>query len=67
MNTITTLLTEAEVADFLGKSTITLARWRREGYGPSFVRVGRSPRYQREALSDFMRVNSIAPGGHIAT
>ncbi|WP_410052788.1 helix-turn-helix transcriptional regulator [Bradyrhizobium sp. SZCCHNPS2010] len=63
----TILLTETEVASFLGKSTITLARWRREGYGPSFVRVGRSPRYQREALSDFMRANSIVPGGHTTT
>ena len=28
------LLTEAEVAGVLGKSTITLARWRREGTAP---------------------------------
>lgn len=62
----TVLLNEAEVADFLGKSVITLARWRREGYGPSYVRVGRSPRYTRESLSEFMRTNSILPGGRPA-
>ena len=61
MNTI--LLTEAEVAKLLGKSIITLARWRREGYGPVAARVGRSPRYTRESLATFMRANSIAPGG----
>jgi hypothetical protein len=60
------LLTEAEVAHFLGKSTITLGRWRREGYGPEWVRVGRSPRYSRQSLSAFMRANSIRPGGKSA-
>lgn len=59
------LLTESEVADFLGKSIITMARWRREGCGPAFVRVGRSPRYRREDLSAFMQANRIAPGGAI--
>jgi predicted site-specific integrase-resolvase len=59
----TNLLTEAEVADFLGKSVITLARWRREGYGPAYLRVGRSPRYQREALAAFTQANSIRLGG----
>lgn len=62
----TNLLTEADVAAFLGKSIITLARWRREGYGPVFVRVGRSPRYTREALASFMQANSILPGGRAA-
>ncbi|MBT1516171.1 helix-turn-helix domain-containing protein [Bradyrhizobium sp. SRL28] len=57
------LLTEAEVSDFLGKSVITLARWRREGYGPAYVRIGRSPRYRREDLALFMQANCIAPGG----
>lgn len=61
------LLTEAEVADFLGKSTITLARWRREGYGPKALRVGRSPRYTRESLGEFMNANGIRPGGRQVT
>ncbi|MEH2626085.1 putative site-specific integrase-resolvase [Bradyrhizobium sp. AZCC 1719] len=61
------LLTEAEVADFLGKSVITLARWRREGYGPAYVRIGRSPRYRREDLALFMQANSIVPGGASAS
>lgn len=60
------LLTEAEVAYFLGKSIITLSRWRREGHGPEYIRVGRSPRYTREALSSFMDTNRILPGGRTA-
>jgi hypothetical protein len=57
------LLTESEVADSLGKSIITLGRWRREGYGPKAIRVGRSPRYTRQSLASFMEANSIRPGG----
>lgn len=60
------LLTEAEVADFLGKSIITLGRWRRQGYGPTAVRVGRSARYTRQSLSEFMSANGIRPGGKSA-
>lgn len=60
------LLTESEVADFLGKSTITLGRWRRQGYGPKAVRVGRSPRYTRQSLAEFMSANGIRPGGKSA-
>jgi hypothetical protein len=60
------LLTEAEVADFLGKSIITLGRWRRQGYGPKAVRVGRSPRYTRQSLAKFMNANGIRPGGKSA-
>jgi hypothetical protein len=57
------LLTETEVADFLGKSIITLGRWRRTGYGPQAVRVGRSPRYTHESLAAFMQASGIRPGG----
>lgn len=60
------LLTESEVADFLGKSTTTLGRWRRQGYGPKAVRVGRSPRYTRQGLAEFMSANGIRPGGKSA-
>jgi hypothetical protein len=57
------LLTETETANFLGKSIVTLGRWRREGYGPKAIRVGRSPRYTRQSLADFMNANGIRPGG----
>jgi predicted site-specific integrase-resolvase len=60
------LLTEAETANFLGKSIVTLGRWRRQGYGPKAIRVGRSPRYTRQSLSEFMNASGIAPGGRPA-
>jgi len=49
------LLTEPEAAELLGKSIRTLARWRRAGVGPSWTRVGRSPRYPLAWLNDFLR------------
>jgi predicted DNA-binding transcriptional regulator AlpA len=42
----TALLTEQQLGDELGKSRSTLARWRREGSGPPYIRVGKSPRYK---------------------
>jgi hypothetical protein len=40
------LLTERQLADELHKSPATLARWRRTGAGPRWVRVGKSPLYR---------------------
>jgi hypothetical protein len=39
------MLTAAELARELKVSRRTLARWRKEGTGPPFMRAGRSPRY----------------------
>jgi excisionase family DNA binding protein len=44
------LLTEAEAAKLLTVSTVTLARWRREGTGPPWFRVGGRFRYRRDEL-----------------
>jgi predicted site-specific integrase-resolvase len=40
------LLTEAELADELKVSPRTLQRWRLEGRGPRWIRVGKAPRYK---------------------
>jgi hypothetical protein len=33
----------------------TLERWRLQGRGPRYVRIGRSVRYKQSALDDFLR------------
>jgi predicted site-specific integrase-resolvase len=43
------LRSEAEQAERLGVTTRTLRRWRRAGYGPAVVRVGRFIYYSPEA------------------
>ena len=47
------LLTQAEVREITGLSDSTLERWRREGKGPRFVRIGRSIRYKVSDLKMF--------------
>lgn len=44
------LLTEQQLADELQKSPATLARWRRTGTGPPWLRVGKTPMYRWEAV-----------------
>ncbi|QFU18094.1 hypothetical protein GDR74_10175 [Microvirga thermotolerans] len=50
---------EEAVAHFLGKSTDTLKRWRREGGGPAFVRIGRTPQYRVQDMMVWMLRNRI--------
>jgi len=48
------LLQPEALARELGVTTQTLARWRVEGFGPSFVLVGRLVRYERAAIDRFI-------------
>jgi excisionase family DNA binding protein len=48
------LLTQQQLADELQVSVRTLERWRQEGTGPAFVRVGRSPRYRRSDIDAWL-------------
>lgn len=41
------LMTQRQTADYLGKVERTLERWRRDGVGPRYLRVGRTIRYRR--------------------
>jgi excisionase family DNA binding protein len=41
-------LTEKQAARVLSLSHRTLQAWRRVGFGPAFVRLGRAIRYRRE-------------------
>lgn len=48
------LLDENEVADFTGASLTTVRRWRREGRGPAYRKIGRLVRYKRDDLADWV-------------
>jgi excisionase family DNA binding protein len=48
------LLTQRQLADELQVSLRTLERWRQEGTGPAFIRVGRSPRYRRADIDAWL-------------
>ena len=48
------LVTEGEAASLLRVSLTSVRRWRREGRGPVYRKIGRSVRYRREDLVDFI-------------
>lgn len=53
------LLTEHEAADLLKVSTRTLQAWRCNSSGPPFARVGRSIRYMRIGLLNWLSSRTV--------
>jgi excisionase family DNA binding protein len=48
------LLTQHQLSSELEVSLRTLERWRQQGTGPAFIRVGRSPRYRRADIDAWL-------------
>jgi excisionase family DNA binding protein len=48
------LVTEGEAASLLRVSLTSVRRWRREGRGPVYRKMGRSVRYRQDDLADFI-------------
>jgi hypothetical protein len=48
------LITEGEAAGILRVSLTSLRRWRREGRGPVYRKLGRTVRYRPQDLTDFV-------------
>ena len=57
------LLTADELAEELKISPRTLERWRARGIGPAWVRVGRSPRYRRSDVAEWLQEQRQQGGG----
>lgn len=55
-----------DAAARLKVSPRTLERWRLEGRGPDFVRVGKRRLYTQEALQKFITANTVHNGGAAA-
>lgn len=60
------LFSEKDFADFVGKSVAWARLERRMGRGPAFIRVGRTPKFTRKAIAEWMNANRILPGGRAA-
>lgn len=52
---------QVEAAEELAVTTRTLARWRAEGKGPAYTRVGARVYYRRSALTEFAHANEVRP------
>lgn len=42
-------------------STSTLSRWRREGNGPAYLKIGKAVRYTPEAIHAYLQSCSVSP------
>ncbi len=51
------LLTEDELASVLGVMPLTLAKWRRDGRGPAFLRPGKTVFYRRQDVDLWLQRN----------
>jgi len=56
------MLNERDAADLLGLRPPTLRAWRFQRRGPAFVRLGRSVRYKRADLLEFLDGATVQPG-----
>ncbi len=54
------LLTESQASEFLQISVRTLQAWRLRGGGPSFVKCGRSVRYRRRDVIQWMDHETVS-------
>jgi len=52
-------LKESEASRFTGFSVFTLQKWRCQGRGPSYLKIGRSIRYLLSDLKKFMAEHKI--------
>jgi len=57
------LVTEDEAASLLRVSLTSVRRWRREGRGPVYRKIGRSVRYRRDDLADFIAASRCTETG----
>jgi Helix-turn-helix domain len=56
--TLPQMLSEKEAARILAVSIAALRRWRREGRGPTFIRLERCVRYDLRSIELFLAENS---------
>ena len=55
------LLTPEEAARLLRRAKRTLETWRYRGYGPPWVRVGRTPMYRRRDIEAWLEQQRERP------
>lgn len=57
-----TLISAEEFAASLGLTVAALAVWRRNGYGPKYLKIGQSVYYRQLDIEEFVLKNIRAPG-----
>lgn len=55
------LLDEGELADLVGVTMDTLQRWRVQGTGPAYVKLGKSVFYHRSQVKAWIAESAVEP------
>lgn len=55
-------LHEKEAAEQCGVAVNTLRRWRWEGKGPRYLKLGRAVRYKESDLETWLDAQAVEPG-----
>jgi len=58
---ITDVMTESETAEHIGISLSGLRKWRNDGSGPPYVRLGRLIRYRRTVVEEWLERRTVSP------
>jgi hypothetical protein len=53
--------TELETAEELGLGVRTLRKWRTQGIGPSFLKIGRVPYYTDKTVAAWLKSREVQP------
>jgi predicted DNA-binding transcriptional regulator AlpA len=61
MSELTVLLDTAEAAAYLRMAKQTLAKWRSQGRGPSYVRLGGAVFYRLSELDQYIEAGVTSP------
>jgi hypothetical protein len=54
-------LSEAEMAEAVGKCLRTIRTWRKVGMGPPYSRFGRTVKYRKMVVAEHFRATEITP------
>jgi len=55
-----TYLDTKQASELTGVAAATLECWRRDGVGPSYVKLGRLVKYRRQDLDEYMAARIVA-------
>ena len=55
-----TVMTVQQASEYLGLAVSTLNKWRCQGGGPVFIKMGRAVRYRIEDLESYMLKSRLA-------
>ena len=63
LEVISDIFSTEEASQYVKYSVPTLALWRLQGRGPTYIHIGRSVRYRKSDLDAWLAAHTVAPEG----